>query len=136
MKKSRAQVSVEFLMITGFVLTILIPLSVIYYEHLNTMTSEVKGTQLSQLAKDITSKAEEVYYLGSPSKITINAYIPSGVTEVDVYPSEINFKLRTASGVNDIFSTSKVNLTGSISPNEGVHKITIEAKEGYVLIEG
>ena len=136
MRKSKAQVSVEFLMITGFVLVILIPLSVIYYEHLNTMTSEVKGTQLSQLAKDITSKAEEVYYLGPPSKVTINAYIPSGVEEADIYPHEINFKLRTSAGLNDIFSTSKVNLTGSINPSEGVHKITIEAKEGYVLVTG
>lgn len=136
MRKRRAQVSMEFMMITGFVLAILIPLSVVYYEHLNTMTTEVKGTQLSRLAEDITSKAEEVYYLGPPSKVTISAYIPSGVSEIKIYSSEVDFKLKTKSGITDIFSTSKVNLTGSINPSNGVHKIIIEAKDGYVLIEG
>ncbi len=135
MKKS-GQASVEFMIIMGFMISILIPLSILYYEQLNTMTTSVKSVQLNKVANEVVDKAEEAYYLGSPTKITMKAYIPSGVESVIIRNHEVDFKLKTNTGINDIFALSKVNLTGSIKNYSGIHTIVIEAKEDHVKITG
>ncbi len=130
------QASVEFMIIIGFMLTILIPLSILYYQHVYNMNTDVKAEQLQKVANEVVDKAEEVYYLGSPSKITIKAYIPNDIEDIKINSNEINFKLKTSSGITDIFAVSKVNLTGNIENKEGIRTITIQAEDNDVRITG
>ena len=134
--KKKGQASMEFMIIIGFMLTILIPLSILYYQHVSNMNTDVKAEQLQKVANEIVDKAEEVYYLGSPSKITIKAYIPNDVKDIKIGSNEINFKLKTSSGISDIFAVSKVNITGSIENKEGIRTITIQAEDNNVRITG
>ncbi len=132
----KAQVSVEFLMIIGFVFLILIPLIIAFYQQSYNANTSIRTEQLYKLARSIVDRAESVYFLGKPSKTTIRAYIPHGVDSVIISGKEIVFRIKVGSEISEIAAASKVNLSGSISPHQGIHNIQIEARDGFVQITG
>ena len=134
--KRRGQVSIEFMVVVGFMLLVLTPLIIAYYQNTQSSSNTIQSEQLDKVAREITDTAETVYYLGEPSKITIQAYIPHGVKRVTISNNEIVFKVIRGAKTADIVSVSKVNITGSIGTSEGIHNIVLEAKEGYVEING
>ncbi len=132
----KGQVSIEFMVVVGLMLLVLVPLIIAYYENTRASSNTIQSEQLDKVAKEITDTAETVYYMGEPSKITIQAYIPHGVESVSISNNEIVFKVVRGDNTSDIVSVSKVNISGSISNSEGIHNIILEAKEGYVEING
>jgi len=84
--------------------------------------------------KEIVDTAESMYYFGKPSKTTVKVFMPEGINGVNITSNELNFEVRTGSGVTDMSYSSDVALSGNISHSYGFHYITIEAKEGYVWI--
>ena len=66
--KKEAQISIEYLMIMGFVTVITIPLIIIYFTFTQESGDEIKSTQILQISKKIIDAAESVYYLGEPSQ--------------------------------------------------------------------
>ena len=134
--KKKAQVSIEFMSIVGFMLLLLIPLIIAYYRNTQESAYTIQSEQLNKIANEITDTAESVYYLGEPSKVTIKAYIPHGVERVEISNKEVVFKIRYGNRTSDIVSSSKVNISGSIGTSEGIHSIVIEAKENYVEVNG
>jgi uncharacterized protein (UPF0333 family) len=140
--KKRGQVSIEFMAIIGFVTFIAITMLIISQFYQRQVSTQVETNQVDHLARKIIESSESVYYLGEPSKTTINANMPDHVETIQIDTNEITFKIKVAGGkTTDISYTSNVNITGSISPTPGLKKISIEAKCGdftgcYVQIEG
>ena len=64
--KKEGQISVEYLVIIGFVTVITIPLIIIYYTFTQQSNDEITSSQISQISKKIVDAAESVYYEGSP----------------------------------------------------------------------
>ena len=88
-------------------------------------------------AKKIISTAESVFFQGEPSRVTINAYLPSGVQEIKVEGKNLIFNVSTSSGFQFFLYESRVSLEGNLTKTEGVKKIQIIALEDKVrLIEG
>ena len=134
MKEKNAQVSVEYVMIVGFILFITIPLILIFYEHTSSTNDQVITSQVDMIAKKVVDNAESVYYLGEPSKTRIKVYMPTNVEDVIIDNHEIVFKVKTRSGITDISQPSSVNISGSISVTKGIHYISIESKGDYVWV--
>ena len=134
MRERNAQVSVEYVIIIGFILFITIPLILIFYEHTSSTNDQVITSQVDKIAKKVVDSAESIYYLGEPSKTRIKVYMPTNVKEVIIYEKEIVFKVKTRSGITDISQLSPVNISGSISATKGIQYISIESKGDHVCV--
>lgn len=132
---SKAQVSVEYVIIMGFVAVISIPLIIIYYDYTAASNDEIISRQIYQVAQKIVDAAESVYYLGEPSQTTLKVHIPNQIVQATIeQEKEIVFKMRTKAGITDIVQVSSVNITGSLPITQGIHYITVKAEEGKVSL--
>tara|TARA_Y100000310_G_scaffold255534_2_gene263038 strand:- start:2637 stop:3056 length:420 start_codon:yes stop_codon:yes gene_type:complete len=132
--KKEAQISVEYLIIIGFVTVITIPLIIIYYTFTQESGEEIASTQISQIAKKIVDSAESVYYLGEPSQTTLRVNIPDNVALVNLSNYEVVFKMRTKLGEVDIVQSSSVNITGSLPINKSSYILTFKAASDFVNV--
>lgn len=132
--KKEAQISVEYLVIIGFVTVITIPLVVIYYSFVQDSSDEIASTQIIQIAKKVVDAAESVYYLGAPSQTTLRVNIPNNVVLANLSDYEVVFKIKTKAGLVDIVQSSNVNITGSLPTKMSTYLITIKAESNYVNV--
>lgn len=135
-KKTKAQLSMEYMTIMGFVILITIPLTLIYYHYSNTTADEISMNQLMQITRKIADSADSVYYLGKPSETTIKVFMPHGVQSVNITHNEISFTIMTVSGLSDIVASTNVNVSGTIPISRGIHFINLKAEDYYVNISG
>jgi len=145
MFKKRAQAAMEYLLVGALVTLVIIPTMYVFYAYSQTSNEEIKQSQLNKVGTDIVDIAEQVYYLGEPSKVTIDATMPSGIIGVEVWKNrEVVFFLNDGSEVS---FKSKVNITtnkpcigrcyGNFTErfhSPGLKSIIIEAKEDHVFI--
>jgi len=132
--KSKAQVSLEFLLVVGFTFLMSIPLIILFYQQSETFNTEIGASQVNKVASEIRDAADEVYYLGSPSKRTVTIYMPEGVQNISISGNNIIFSVDSPSGVYELVKWSAANLTGSIQNYKGIHHISVEAHDTYVSI--
>ena len=134
--KKRGQISLEYMAVVGITTVVTISLLVLSNYYSRQVESTLDTNQIYSITKEIVDNAESVYYFGQPSKTTIKVFIPKGIQDVTVGPKELSFKVKTQSGYSDVFHLSSVTLQGNISTTYGFHYISVEAKEGYVWING
>ena len=131
--KKEAQISVEYLVIIGFVTVITIPLIIIYYTFTQESNEEIASSQISQIVKKVVDAAESVYYVGEPSQTTLRINVPDGVVSADLSSGkEVVFRIRSGKGEADIVQTTSVNISGSLPVNKGTYAITLKAMSNYV----
>lgn len=132
--KRCGQVSMEYLIVMGFVFAMLVPLTIIYMQQSEGLEETVAISTASKISKEIIDTAEEMYYKGPPSKTTIKVTFPKRITHANIYSKEITFNVTGDKRSNLIAYPSEVNLSGSLKIFSGVHNIEIESKGDYVLI--
>jgi len=133
--KKEAQISVEYMIIIGFVTIITIPLIIIYYTFTQESGDEINSVQIQQIARNIISAAESVYYLGEPSQTTLKVNMPGNVVLANLSAGyEVVFKMQTKSGEVDIVQNSAVNISGKLPTSKGFYTITVKAKSNYVNV--
>ena|SRR3989338_7228906 len=131
--KKEAQISVEYMVIIGFVTIITIPLIIIYYTFTQESNDEITSSQISQISKKIVDVAESVYYIGEPSQTTLRINMPDNVILADLSSGkEVVFRIRSGAGEADIVQTTSVNISGSLPINKGTYLVTIKAMPDYV----
>ena len=127
MKKS--QVSIEYLIIVGFVTFVLLSILAVAFLYSGTIKDQIKITQLTNFANKVTSSAEAVFYSGKPSKTTITTYLPEGILSASIVENSLLFSIQTSSGVNIISFSSNVPISGTLSSTPGIKKIQITAQD-------
>jgi uncharacterized protein (UPF0333 family) len=132
--QKKAQIAMEYLMIMGFVLAALSPLIVVYYVYTQGSTEELTASQLSKIAKEVVDSAEEVYYLGEPSQISMRVYVPGKLEGAQISGKQFVLLLQTQNGPAEIVETSAVNISGSFPLSEGIYTLTVRAVNGYTNI--
>jgi len=133
----KAQVSIEFITVFGFVLMMTIPLVTIFFDQSEGVKDRIAENQLRNIAIKMADKAETMYYLGEPSKTTLKAYFPERIEEVQIIQRTIIFKYRRASSsISPVSYTSQVNISGTISTEPGIHYLVIQATGDEVSITG
>ena len=124
----------EYLTIVGFVMVLLIPLLVMFYNFRSESSDTIVSNQINQVGKKMTDTAETIYFLGEPSKTVIKTYIPAKVKSITIGNNELVFNISTRAGTDQMVFFSSVNITGTVSITEGQHNIRIESKGAYVEI--
>ena len=129
--KRKSQISMELVITFGFAILLLLPLTVLMYQHTSETYEKVNNNQASLIARKITDSSNSVYYLGYPTTVTLKVYMPSDIRKINITGREVIFTLRNG---QEIVSTANMNLTGSLEPHSGLRYIRISALEKKVNI--
>ena len=117
----------EYLLVVGFSLLLIIPLIVVINDEYHLQKQDVDTEHLSSIAREIAYQSEKIYYQGAPSTTTITASFPQGVTMARVEEQGISFKLQD-SGIS-IYAESQARLQGSLGTHPGKHTITLRVED-------
>ena len=131
----KGQASSEFMLVTGFLFVLLIPLIVIGFVYPQQGESQITAGQVTGMAIQIADAAEEVYYIGEPAKTTLKLYVPRNVEDIEIIGNSIVFKVKTINGITDVVETLPFNISGgNISTSEGTKIIKVESRGDSVWI--
>jgi uncharacterized protein (UPF0333 family) len=130
----RGQVSMEYMMIVGFSLLLIIPIIAIYGLERQGMNTQVAVEQASNIGRKVTDASETVYYLGKPAKTTLKIYMPAYIENITISDREIIFLVALDDGTTEVVATSDVNMTGSISAHQGIQFVEVAADDYAVNI--
>lgn len=134
MVKKRGQVSLEYTLMVGFALIILMPLVVIHMTQEESIRDDSNLMQATNIVQTLTSNAESIHFIGEPSKTTIEVRMPQNVKDIEIEDNRILFEVMTGGGVVEVYKYTDVELTGSLEPGPGLTRILIEAEDGRVKI--
>ena len=131
----KSQFSMEYLLMMGFSLLLLIPTVILFATESQNIKSDISTSQATKVAREIADKAEDIYYQGTPSKTTIRVSIPSGVENITFQNKEVVITYRNPDNVlQEIVQITPINISGDISSAAGVHFIVIKSEGDYVSI--
>jgi len=143
-KVKRGQISVEYLIVVGFVVFLVISILGVALFYASGIKDRIRINQLNNFANKIISNAEAVFFAGEPSKVTITAHLPEGVTNIVIQEDPpasgqdiILFDIETSSGQSRIAFSSDVpidDVGSDISNTPGVKRLCITAQQSDVLI--
>ena len=128
------QAAFEYIVIVGIVMMMLIPIWSYLIAVNGQATQSLYISQAQTAAQKLTSAAELVYTQGPPSQITLDVYIPKGLSGSSILNRTIVFNLYFDNGVTDVVSTTFVPINGSIPSSEGLYKFVVKALPGYANI--
>jgi hypothetical protein len=131
---TKAQVSIEYLIIFGIAFMMTFPLIIIYAKQITNIQADVTNAQIFRVSSKISDYAEEVYYAGEPSQRTLIISFPEGITSVTLNNTLIIFNVTTADLNYVVVKETSANLTGSIRSFSGQHVIAFKAEKNYVNI--
>jgi uncharacterized protein (UPF0333 family) len=160
LKKSKAQVSVEYLVIIGISLALLVPGGYFFYNYSRTSNEGTIRSQISQIGSNIIVSAESIYGLADGSMVTIDLRYPNNIREIYFLDGkELVIKYELSGGINEAVFFSKINLAGNYiyptrapcatlptTPCEnstitntivtapGSHKLKFESRTNYILV--
>ena len=85
MKKRFAQISMEYIILTGVVLMAIIPGLYLFKNYVSSSSDRIVEQKVNQIATKMINTAEEMYYRGVPSKKVIKVNMPEEVVNLAVY---------------------------------------------------
>jgi hypothetical protein len=132
--KAKAQVSMEFLMVFGFVMILTIPLFLLYSRESTSVTQDVSTAQASQITRRIISMAETVYALGEPTSVYMKVYFPLGINHSLIMGRNLTLFVQGPGGLNPMTEVATMALNGSFGTAQGIHNIRITAINSSVTI--
>ncbi|HYD02844.1 MAG TPA: hypothetical protein VEC16_00945 [Alphaproteobacteria bacterium] len=112
--KSKAQVSVEYLIIIGVSFAILIPGSYFFYGYSKNSNEAAVRSQINQMGNSIITNAESIYGLGEGSLVTLELRYPRNIRDVYILSdNELVIRYELSSGINEAVFFSKIPLSGN-----------------------
>lgn len=132
----RAQTSIEYLLLVGFITFIIIGILGIAFIYSASIKDRIKIIQMNNFANKIISASESVFYAGDPSKTTISTYLPEGVESININSAEdlLIISLQSSSGTSTTAFSSNVPISGSLTISSGLKRIEIKAESGQATI--
>lgn len=85
----KAQVSVEYALVIGLIIFALTLAVGIAFFYSTTAKHQITINQIDKIGKKIAETADSIYYLGSPSKATIDINMPEGVKAIEIIDSSM-----------------------------------------------
>ncbi|MCX6707072.1 MAG: hypothetical protein NT001_02940 [Candidatus Woesearchaeota archaeon] len=126
----KSQVSLEYLLITGFIFVIIIP---IFYYSLRESTEQIRLNQAEDAVITLAKTADSVYALGPGSRDYVEIMIPPGVTGYIVNDTEVSLIIGIGGASSEISYFSQAMLTGSLPTTAGAYTIPVETLESGIV---
>ncbi len=132
--RKKSQVSMEYMMIVGFSLLLIIPALLLFNEEKRDIKDSVTISQSDEIIRKLIDTSEKVHYLGEPSKITIKVFMPSNIKSISITNKSILFMLDIDNKDFPVYGYSTINISGNLSTGPGIRYISIESHGSYVDI--
>lgn len=137
-RSRRAQASMEYLMVAGIAFVIIVPMMYILYQYTSNLSSDVTDSKLGKIGTDIANTAEQIFYLGEPSRTTLRYDMPEGVYDIEVTGDRsIIFKLGDPSSPKEVVTFANVDIISYLVPDDftkGRKNLKIEAEKDHVVL--
>jgi uncharacterized protein (UPF0333 family) len=132
----RAQTSIEYFVIATMVMMFMVPIWLYMVTTQTEATNELSLSYAKNAVKQIADAASLVHSQGSPAKINIKVYIPSGISNVSIVDKTITFNVNTGKQVTEVWYDSAASMqgAGNIPVNEGYYYFDIISHDTYVEI--
>jgi uncharacterized protein (UPF0333 family) len=140
MKNKKAQISVEYLLIIGMAMAILIPGTIMFYNYSKDSNDQLVSNQINRIGKNIIHNSEDMYVIGKDSWTTIDVNMPESATGAYIIENELIIMYSTRRGITESVFFSDVPIVGLYSGNisesfhSGAMKIKIESKGDHIVI--
>ena len=147
MSSKSGQAATEYLMVVALISIVIIPTTFLFYNYASDSAEEIDHAQIDKFGRDLVATAETVYYLGSPSKITIKERLPANVENISIEQDSVSgtyifaITIRTEAGASTITFPTNVRISGAFDANdmnEGVKNVRIYSAplvdEPFVII--
>lgn len=135
MRLKRAQAAMEYLFVVGFGFMMLLPIIALFYSQSGSIEDEIILSQAEKALEEIRSAADQVYFLGVPSKQTLEVRFPDRVDDVTITNNRITMQVQSSTGARTTAKRTQANITGSVDSFSGIHVLTITATETGVHVE-
>ena len=139
--RPRGQVSVETLVMVGFVLAFMVPLVLLFFTISNASSENVAIGQAKISARQIGNAAGEVLTQGNNSMKVIFVNFPPGVQNVSIAGTEVIFSLATTKGPLAVVENTFANMTEGAMPlsnstrmGSGLRSVLVISRGKYVEI--
>lgn len=123
----KAQIAVEYLIIVGVALMILLPMSLYLNQSLMGYRDDTKLSKAWNTVKKLGQNADWVHSQGPPAKVTVEIYVPEDVEEVSLDNKMILYRVRTSAGISDVFYDTVPDLNGSLPMGSQYYFISVTA---------
>jgi len=133
-KRKKAQAGVEYMIILGFITFAITLVLVLAISYSGNIKDRVKLNQAENFATQLVNSAESVFFAGEPSKTTVRLYLPEGIQNIEIISDYLVITMKVSTGENKRAYKSRVPIQGNIAIGEGIRKLSLEAKEDYVLV--
>ena len=130
----KAQVSMEYLVIVGFVAVLVIPMIILFYSYADRTEDEIISNQIQKISLKVSDSAEAMYYLGEPSRTRVRAYFPKNINNITIGNNEILFIVNTKNGLDHIVIYTPIPIQGTLDTHSGYHNINVRSRGGYIEI--
>jgi len=134
MEWKKGQVGLEYLLIVGLVTFVIIAIMLVAMYYSGMSKDLLNVNQIESFGNKVTSTAETVFYYGSPSRVTLTAYLPEGVNSIEIIENSVVITADMQHGSFKMAFESRVPIQGDINSGAGLKKIKLEALEDSVLI--
>ncbi len=109
---SRAQFSLEYLLVIAFGMMLILVISVVYFAQTREISLDRQQTLLNIMGNDIVTTASNVYYAGPLSKKTLRYGIPAMVNNIYVADNAFIFNVTTNGATYDLVFYANVPIIG------------------------
>lgn len=136
----RGQSSMEYLLIVGIALGVLVPAVFFFATYSSAQEASGIGAQIDEIGLAVTTAASETYALGAGSRRQVEVSLPEGITRMSVNGTELVIAYESSYGPSEavFFSTVALNSTyanGDIStPHSGLARFRLVSLGPSVLI--
>jgi len=132
MLKQKAQISVEYLVLTAFLLVIVAIMIAFSLFSFNESSNLVKA---DSTITEIINQSNWVASLGDGSKVFFEVEFPEGVQSFEINNKQVRMVLSTSSGNSDVFGYAKPDLTPTtLSTNGGRRALSATFTDGNVVV--
>ena len=112
----RGQVSVEYLVLVGVAIGVLVPAVLFFYKYSQTTEASSSATQINEVGLQMVSVVKSTYALGRNARQTLEFTMPENVNRVYVDNMELVFVYETAFGESEaVFFSKNVPMTSDPS---------------------
>jgi hypothetical protein len=127
MPSVKAQSSIEYILLFGISLVIVGVLWTVSGNNLESSQWDLQLAYAKNSMDKIAKTADIAYVQGQPAQMYVNVDFPDNVNAVYIQNNEIIMELRWEDMLRNFSAYSAANMTGSISPAPGRHRLLVKA---------
>lgn len=135
LRGGKGQVSLEFMLVVGFMFVMLTPILILYANTQNDTTDAIVQASLLRAGNTMRDVAERVYFAGEPAQETVTITMPKNVRNASIDGKDQVYRVTSGTGSYDMRVRGVAPLNGTLPRTEGTYNVVIRAEGGQVWIE-